>query len=147
MQQPQGTCASRLGGVNPWRGRGGRDAGARTALAGFYARNSLKPSIRSIRQALRMRGLAEARRGAEPGRAPRASGQKERLSASGLTRTLYYAHVRVPASAPRGLHRCPAESPPGPAAPLSLPRRLVPCACKRTDDGLVFRDGQLLQTV
>ena len=40
-------------------------------------------------------GLAEARRGAEPGLAPRASGRKERLGASGLTRTLCDAHARV----------------------------------------------------
>ena len=40
-------------------------------------------------------GLPEARRGAEPGLAPSASGRKERLGlgASGPTRTLYYAHA------------------------------------------------------
>ena len=45
-------------------------------------------------------GLAEARRGAEPGLAPRASGRKERLGASGLARTLCDAHARVSAAAP-----------------------------------------------
>ena len=38
-------------------------------------------------------GLAEARRGAEPGLAPRASGRKERLGV-GLTRTLCPAAPR-----------------------------------------------------
>ena len=72
---------------------------------------------------------------------PRASRLGERLGASGLTRTLYYAHARVSAAAPRSLRRGADESP-----PRRRLRRLVPCAYKRTDDGLMFRDGQLLQT-
>ena len=39
---------------------------------------------------------------------PRASGRKERLRDSGLTRTLYYAHARVSARAPRSLRRSAA---------------------------------------
>ena len=39
-------------------------------------------------------GLAEARLGAEPGLVPRASGRKEHLGASGLTRTLCPAPPR-----------------------------------------------------
>ena len=42
------------------------------------------------------------------------------------------------AAAPLSLCSCAAES-----LPL---RRIVQCACMRTDYGLVFRDGQLLQT-
>ena len=45
-------------------------------------------------------GLAEARRGAEPGLAPRAE-----RSASGLTRTLFYEHALVSAAAQRSLLR------------------------------------------
>ena len=42
----------------------------------------------------RISGLAEARRGAEPGLPPRALDRKERLGASGLTRTLCPATPR-----------------------------------------------------
>ena len=56
-------------------------------------------------------GVAEARRGAEPGLAPHASGRKERLGASGLTRTLFMRMRKSPwrrgvsAAAPQSLRR------------------------------------------
>ena len=89
-------------------------------------------------------GLAEARRGAEAGLAP-----KECLGASAprrlgpdqdlvLCACASLLRGGVSAAAQRSLCRCAAKSPPL--------RRLVPCARKRTDDGLVFRDGHLLQT-
>ena len=57
-------------------------------------------------------GLAEALRGVEAGLAPRTSSWKERLGASGLTLTLYYAHARVSAAAPRHPRRVSAAAPP-----------------------------------
>ena len=69
-------------------------------------------------------GLPEARRGAEAGLAPRASGRKERLL-----------------SAPRRLWPDPDLVPRGTAAPARWrlgSRCLVTCGFERTSDGLVF---------
>ena len=69
---------------------------------------------------------AEARRGAVPGLAKRASGRKERLSTSAPRRP------RRPGSDGMRMRESP---------PRRRRRRLVPCA----DDGLAFRNGQFLR--
>ena len=66
-------------------GRGAGPGYGKWAVGGDGAEGTRRPKAE----------FAEARRGVEPGLAPRASGRKERLGASGLTLTLCDASARV----------------------------------------------------
>ena len=70
---------------------GGRSAGVGRARRSWASPHGAA-AHRLTRAIARVAGPS---RGAEQGLAPRASGQKERLGVSGLTRTLCYAHVRI----------------------------------------------------